>query len=127
MADSVGDQRIQVSVGAANPAAMTFAAGTAIEPFSIGKKGSWHLIAENVDEEHAFPYFDGTTLFVQSADESRPIAVNGQPVPVEWIGVPQNSIISIGEAQLWFGLSGDGDVTAPNQAPAGPEDAEPER
>jgi HPt (histidine-containing phosphotransfer) domain-containing protein len=66
-------------------------------------------------------YFNGSDLFLQSADPNSPLTANGAPIPLSWTAVYAPCEIGIGGARLWFGspaaLSTMGPQAAPNPAP----------
>ena len=82
---------------------MALPAGEALGPLSIGRTGTWRVVAPGVLEEHAFLYFNGTELFLQSADPNSPATVNGSAIPGSWTPVYAPCEIAIGGARLWFG------------------------
>jgi hypothetical protein len=106
---------ITVRTGTAEPASMAFAPGTPVGPLAVGRNATWRVVAPGVLEEHGFLYFDGTSLFLQSANPNAPITVNGAPIPSTWTPVYAPCEIAFGGARLWFG------PTAASMAPPRPE------
>jgi hypothetical protein len=107
------DPLISVRAGVAEPASMALPPGQAIGPLSFGRLGTWRVIAPGVLEEHGFLYFNGSALFLQSADPNTPVTVSGAPIPVDWTAVYAPCEIAFGGARLWFGPP-----VAPAQKPA---------
>lgn len=97
------DAQISVRAGTAEPVAMELPPGQAIGPLSIGRGGTWRVVAPGVLEEHAFLYFNGSELFLQSADANSPVTVNGSPIPSDWTPIYAPCEIAFGNARLWFG------------------------
>lgn len=104
MPDPAEGPLISVRAGAAEPASMELPAGQAIGPLSFGRLGSWRIVAPGVLEEHGFLYFNGSALFLQSADPNSPVAVNGAPIPGDWTPIYAPCEIAFGGARLWFGV-----------------------
>lgn len=98
-----GPEQISVRAGTAEPVAMELPPGQALGPLSIGRGGTWRVVAAGVLEEHAFLYFNGTELFLQSADANSPVTVNGSPIPGDWTAIYAPCEIAFGSARLWFG------------------------
>jgi hypothetical protein len=98
-----GDPQIIVRAGTAEPGRMALTPGQAVGPLSVGRNGNWRVVAPGVLEEHAFLYFNGTELFLQSANPNSPVTVNGSPIPGDWTPVYTPCEIAFGGARLWFG------------------------
>jgi hypothetical protein len=94
------DQIIEVRAGVGDPPSMRAVPGTQLGPLSVGHRAAWKVVAVGVRDEHAFLYFDGATVFVQSVDPQNPAFVNGEPVSKEWTPVPVGSEIAFGEARM---------------------------
>jgi hypothetical protein len=103
MADRQGELLIQVRTGVGEPSVMATVPGEAMGPMSVGHSGAWRVVALGVRDEHAFLYFDGSTLYVQSIDDDNPAFVNSAPVLKEWTSVQSGSEIALGDARLWYG------------------------
>jgi hypothetical protein len=97
------EPQIIVRTGAADPASLALPSGLPIGPLSIGRRGTWRLVAPGVLEEHGFVYFNGTDLFLQSTDPLSPVLANGTPIPGDWTLVHAPCEIAVGGARLWFG------------------------
>lgn len=96
--------------------------GGELGPLSIGHAGAWRVVAMGVRDEHAFVYFDGNMLHMQSISGGAPAIVNGQPLPLEWTPIPEGSEIRLGEAVLWFGEQDaqGGEARRPSERPFAP-------
>jgi hypothetical protein len=64
---------IEIETGIGEPAFIPLVRGKELAPISIGRKGMWTVDSARVLEVHAFVYFDGEQLFMQSADETTPM------------------------------------------------------
>jgi hypothetical protein len=106
---------ITVRAGAAEPPSMALPEGQPIGPLSVGRAGTWRIVGPGVLEEHGFVYFNGSDLFLQSADPNSPLTANGAPIPLSWTAVYAPCEIGIGGARLWFGPPA---APAPSYAPA---------
>ncbi len=69
---------------------------------SIGRVGMWPVEAPGVLDVHAFVYFDGNALFIQSADPSNPVKGNGQAIATSWQQIEIPCTIEIGRARLVY-------------------------
>jgi hypothetical protein len=105
MAERQGERLIQVRAGVGEPAAMRAVPGEVLGPLSVGHSGGWRVVALGVRDEHAFLYFDGETLFVQSVDAGNPVFINAAPVSTEWTSVEPHSELALGDARLWYAPS----------------------
>ncbi len=95
--------QILVRTGAADPTSMSLEPGQPIGPLSVGRMGTWRVVAPGVLEEHGFVYFNGTELFLQSTDPLSPVLADGAPIPGAWTAVRAPCEIAVGGARLWFG------------------------
>lgn len=114
------DPLISVRAGAADPPSMTLSPGQAIGPLSIGRSGTWRVVAPGVLEEHAFLYFNGSELFLQSANPNSPVTVNRSPLPGDWTQVYAPCEIAFGGARLWFGPAAQPAASHPPPVPTRP-------
>jgi hypothetical protein len=71
-------------------------------PFTIGAEGDLKLEDEACLPVEAKAYFDGSTLFVASADPTRLVIVNKMLVGRVWLAVPCPSILEIGSSRLIY-------------------------
>ena len=101
MTEETPNIRIEVRAGIANQPAVGFTPNEPVEPFTVGRGGSWEVNAPGVADIHAYLYFDGETVFVSSANPQDPAWVNGQPVGADWQPVESGSEIMMGGASLW--------------------------
>lgn len=93
---------IQVTAGDGEPPAMRATPGREVGPVSIGAAGAWRLNAPGVADKHAYLFYDGKRLFVQSCSLDLPAMVDGRPVPLDWTPVEAPCEIAMGEARLSF-------------------------
>jgi hypothetical protein len=77
-------------------------AGVELPPVGIGSGGSWRVMADGILNVHAYLYFDGQALFVQSADDQNPALVDGRAVGRDWTPVNMPCTISLASARLVF-------------------------
>ncbi len=94
-----------VRVGFAEQPRLPLPRGEVIGPLSVGTEGMWRVTAAGVLEEHGYVYFNGQDLFVQSADASSPLLVNGAPAPLDWSPVSPPCEIKMGGVTLGYALS----------------------
>jgi hypothetical protein len=76
--------------------------GLELAPLSVGTGGAWQVSAAGVRTVHLYVYFDGQTLFLQSAAPDDPPLMDGQPVPAAWTPAPAPCNITFGHARLAF-------------------------
>jgi hypothetical protein len=93
---------IEIETGIGEPAFIPLTLGSELQPISIGKKGMWRIESGRVLDVHAFVYFDGASLFLQSADESQAASVDGYRVGKAWTELHAPCKIEIGAARLRF-------------------------
>src|SRR5262245_49883753 len=93
---------IEIETGIGEPAFIPLATGNELQPVSIGKKGMWRIESAHVLDVHAFVYFDGTALFLQSAEDAASASVNGYPVGKSWTKLDPPCRIEIGGATLRY-------------------------
>jgi hypothetical protein len=93
---------IEIETGIGEPAFIPLAVGEELHPVSIGKKGMWRIESPGVLDIHAFVYFDGNALFIQSADESAAASVDGYRVTEAWTELHAPCAIEIGAARLRY-------------------------
>jgi hypothetical protein len=102
MARSETTHVLEIESGIGEPAFIPLALGLELSPISVGRKGMWRIESARVLDVHAFVYFDGGALFLQSADERTPVVVEGHAVGQEWTEVRAPCRIEIGQARLRF-------------------------
>jgi hypothetical protein len=91
---------IEVRAGRGEPPSLELRPGLELAPLSVGTGGAWQVSAAGVQVVHLYLYFDGQTLFLQSADPNDPPMVDGAPVPAEWTPAPARCTITFGQARL---------------------------
>ncbi|HVH42215.1 MAG TPA: hypothetical protein VM925_07715 [Labilithrix sp.] len=93
---------IEIETGIGEPAFIPLALDRTIEPLSLGRKGMWRIESAGVLDVHAFVYFDGEALFLQSADVTTPARVDGHEVGNAWAELRAPCVIELGDARLRF-------------------------
>lgn len=117
---------IEIESGIGEPAFIPLTLGQELQPISVGKKGMWKVEGARVLDVHAFVYFDGNALFLQSADESSAALVDGYRVGKAWTELHAPCRIEVGAARLRFrSLIGDAANAATVAADAPPVKAPP--
>ncbi len=102
MANPATTHVIEIESGIGEPAFIPLSMGQELQPISVGKKGMWRIESPRVLDVHAFVYFDGSSLFLQSADESNAASVDGFRVGKAWTELHAPCKIEIGQARLRF-------------------------
>ena len=99
---------------------------------SMGRVGMWPIEAPGVLDVHAYVYFDGNALFIQSADAGNPVKGNGQAIGTAWQQIEIPCTIEMGRARLVYRTldemeDGDEDKTVAQaiQLPVGPSRSGP--
>jgi hypothetical protein len=93
---------IEIESGIGEPAFIPLTLGQELQPISVGKKGMWRVEGARVLDVHAFVYFDGNALFLQSADEASAALVDGYRVGKAWTELHAPCRIEVGAARLRF-------------------------
>lgn len=91
---------LTVSRGLASPRTREFRVGEPQEAASVGSSGDWQLRGPGVEPIHAYLYFDGDALYVQSALEARELLCGGRRVGNDWELVSVADVIEIGTARI---------------------------
>jgi hypothetical protein len=113
---------VEIETGIGEPASIPLTLGVELEPISIGTKGMWRIDSARVADVHAFMYFDGTSLFLQSASEGDAASVDGFAVGASWTELRAPCKIEIGAAKLRFRMVGAGEAARPDvPTPVKPE------
>ncbi len=102
MAKSSTTHVIEIETGIGEPAFIPLSMGQELQPISVGKKGMWRIESPRVLDVHAFVYFDGNSLFLQSADEQSAASVDGFRVGKAWTELHAPCNIDIGSARLRY-------------------------
>ncbi len=93
---------IEVRAGRAEPPSLELRPGVELAPLSVGSGGAWQVTAPGVRPVHLYIYFDGQTLFLQSAEPSDPPQMDGRPLPAAWTPATPRCAITFGQARLAF-------------------------
>jgi hypothetical protein len=93
---------LEIRRGQGEPRFLRLPRGTDLQPTSIGGRGDFRVDADGVLDVHLFVYFDGETLFVQSAESATPVRVNGRPAGSDWTRVEPPSTLAFGDARVVF-------------------------
>lgn len=93
---------LEIESGIGEPAFIPLSLGSELQPISVGRKGMWRIESARVLDVHAFLYFDGNALFLQSADERAAAVVEGQAVGTTWTEIEAGCQIEVGQARLRF-------------------------
>jgi hypothetical protein len=106
---------IEVRSGRGDPKSIALTPGSPLDPTSVGRAGMWRVEGAGVLDVHCYFYFDGRSLYVQSADDQQPVLVNKHQVACAWTEVRMPSTIELGGTQLVYridvSLYDDGDAT----------------
>jgi len=128
MAENTGVHIVEIRAGNSQRPVLELRPGVVVQPMSIGRVGMWSVDAPGVLDVHAYVYFDGRSLFVQSADAGNPAKGNGQAIGTAWQQIEMPCTIEVGRARLVYRaldeIDEDGDedktIAQPIQVPAGP-------
>jgi hypothetical protein len=101
MADG-GIQLVEVRAGNSPRTLMELKPGASVSPTSVGRTGMWNIDAPGILDVHAYLYFDGQALFVQSADPSNPAKGNGKAIATNWQQMEIPCTIELGKARLVY-------------------------
>ncbi len=101
MADA-GIQLVEVRAGNSPRTLMELKPGASVNPTSVGRTGMWNIDAPGILDVHAYLYFDGNALFVQSADPSNPAKGNGKAIATSWQQMEIPCTIEMGKARLVY-------------------------
>jgi hypothetical protein len=102
MVKSTTTHVIEIDAGIGEPAFIPLSMGQELQPISVGKRGMWRIESPRVLDVHAFLYFDGRSLFLQSADEANAASVDGHRVSKAWTELHAPCTIDVGAARLRF-------------------------
>lgn len=101
MADA-GIQLLEVRAGNSPRTLMELKPGAPVNPTSVGRTGMWNIDAPGILDVHAYLFFDGNALFVQSADPSNPAKGNGKAIATSWQQMEIPCTIEMGKARLVY-------------------------
>jgi len=93
---------IEIATGSGEPASIPLFRGQELSPISVGKKGMWRVESTRTLDVHAFLYFDGDSLFVQSADQTQPAVVDGKRIGKTWTELRVSCTIELGGVRLRY-------------------------
>jgi hypothetical protein len=93
---------IEVREGSGEPGFIELTPGVELAPLGVGTEGAWRIRGAGVLGVHLYLYFDGQALFAQSADQSKPVVVNGRTVGATWTPLTAPATIALGTARLFF-------------------------
>jgi hypothetical protein len=96
---------LEVRTGAGDPASIALLPGTPLDPTSFGAAAMWRIVAQGVLDVHGYVFFDGSSVFIQSADDQFPVFVNRHRVGTAWTEIRAPSVIVIGNAQVELRVS----------------------
>ena len=132
MADTPGSHIVEIRAGTSQRPVVELRPGEVVQPMSIGRVGMWAIDAPDVLDVHAYMYFDGRALFVQSADAQNPAKGNGKPIGMQWQQIEIPCTIEVGRARLVYRTLDDVDddgedktVAQPIQIPREPASGAP--
>jgi hypothetical protein len=101
---------IEIENGIGEPPYLPLTLGVELAPVSVGKEGMWQIQAPSVLDVHGYLYYDGASLFVQSADGERPILVDASEVGTSWTSVEAPCRLKLGDVYLRFRTMTDEEV-----------------
>ncbi len=102
MADIPGAHIVEIRAGTSQRPVIELRPGEVVQPMSIGRVGMWVIDAPDVLDVHAYMYFDGRALFIQSADAGNPAKGNGKPIGMTWQQIEIPCTIEVGRARLVY-------------------------
>ncbi len=102
MADLPGVHIVEIRAGTSQRPVLELRPGQPVQPMSIGRVGMWTIDAPDLLDVHAYLYFDGRALFVQSADPANPAKGNGQAIGSTWQQIEIPCTIELGRARLVY-------------------------
>ncbi len=91
---------LDLTRGQARVRQVVFNRGQPRPTVSIGRAAAWSLVADDLEDVHAFVSFDGAALMVRSAEEHNPALLDGRAVPCAWTPVGRASILALGNARI---------------------------
>lgn len=114
---------IEIVAGIGEPGFVPLTMGKESPTLSIGRRGQWKVEGAGILDVHAYAYFDGQALFLQSTDPNNAACVDGFPVGTSWTEVRPPCAIELGGARLEYREEDSSDDTT--QALANPAQPPP--
>jgi hypothetical protein len=97
---------ISIVRGTGSPREVQLFRGTELEPFSIGRRGTWSVSqGPSTADIEGFFYFDGEQLFAQSAAGAASIEIGSMPVGHDWVVVDRACDIKLAAILLRFAFT----------------------
>jgi len=96
---------------------MKITPGSEVGPISLGTEGAWRVVAPGVAPKHAYLFYDGQRLFLQSLNSGTPAMVDGKAIPDEWTELSAPCEIALGDARLSFAAVGDEPMDSARNVP----------
>lgn len=93
---------IEIVNGIGEPGFIPLTSGKESPTLSIGRRGQWRVDGARMLDVHAYAYFDGYALFLQTTDPNNATCVDGFPIGTEWTEVRPPCTIEIGGARLEY-------------------------
>lgn len=93
---------VRVTAGHGAPQTLPLVRGRKQAPLSIGKSGMWRVMSPGILDVHAFLYFDGEALFLQSASIESYAVANGKVVDASWTEIHAPCTFELGDARLEY-------------------------
>ncbi|MBK6464548.1 MAG: hypothetical protein IPF92_26620 [Myxococcales bacterium] len=113
---------IEIVNGIGEPGFIPLTSGKESPTLSIGRRGQWRIDGARMLDVHAYAYFDGYALFLQTTDPDNAACVDGFPIGTEWTEVRPPCSIDIGGARLEYRAE-ERAAAGPPPAPAAPPKA----
>jgi hypothetical protein len=110
MQDQYKKIRIHVAQGNGEPPQMQFTLGEKVGPRSLGAGAEWRISATAVLPIHAYVYYDGTQLFIRSAQDRNRVMVDGSAVGEDWQAIQVPCSVRMGLAVLSVSAETDDEV-----------------
>jgi hypothetical protein len=98
----MGTHVIEIVGGIGEPGFVPLTMGKESPTLSIGRRAQWRVEGAGILDIHAYAYFDGQALFLQSADANNAACVDGFPVGTSWTEVRPPCTIELGGARLEY-------------------------
>jgi hypothetical protein len=102
MAETTGVHIVEIRAGESQRPVLELRPGVVVQPMSVGRVGMWSVNGPGVLDVHAYFYFDGRALFVQSADAANPAKGNGKSIGTSWQQIEIPCTLELGRARLVY-------------------------